>query len=91
LVRRPSSQAEGTEVLDAGDFVAGCAVVLGELGFDDYLGVDLVGSDEVGRPIEAWKALGALGLAVADAGAGEDVFDGVLDDVSDQLADGVSA
>ena len=77
-------------MLDAGHLVSRGAVVLGELCFDDHLGIELVGNDEVGCLIETVQTLGTFGLAVADARTRKHVLDGVLDDVADQFADGIT-
>ena len=74
-------------MLNARDLVAGRAVVLGELGLYDDLRVELIGDDEVGCLVEAWQALRSGGLAIADPGTAQDVFDGALDEVPDELAD----
>ena len=90
LVGWLSFHAERAGVLDPGNLVPGRTVVFGELGLDDDLGIDLVGDDKVRRLIEAGEPLRAPGLAIADARSNEHVLDGILDDVANQLADGIS-
>jgi hypothetical protein len=87
LVRRLSEQAERAQMLDARDLVAGRAIVLGQFGLDDDLGIDLVGDDEVRGLIEARQPLGAFRLAEADALSAQDILDRIFDDVPDELAD----
>lgn len=44
---------ERVQMLDAGDLVAGCAVVFCELRFDDDLPVVFARNHEIGRLVEA--------------------------------------
>ena len=62
-------------MLDARHFVAGGAVVFRDLGFDYYLGTELVRNDGVRGLVETRHSLGPLGLPEADAGRREDLLD----------------
>ena len=77
-------------MLNTRDLVTCRAVILGELGLNDDLRVEFVRDDEVGCLIEAWQALRSAGLAIADPGTGQHVFDGALDEVPDQFADRIA-
>lgn len=87
LARRCPHEAELSQMLDACHFVAGGAVVFRELGFDDHLGIELVGHDEVRCLVEPGHFLGALGLSIADACLCQFFLNGQFERVSNQLAD----
>lgn len=72
-------------MLDARHFVAGGAVVFRELGFDDHLGIELVGHDEVRCLVEPGDFLSALGLSIADACLCQDFLDRGIHVVADEL------
>ena len=44
--------AQRGQVLDAGDLIARCDIVFGQLGFDDHLRIELARDDEVWSLIE---------------------------------------
>ena len=77
-------------MLDTRYLVARCATTFGELAFDDYLGIELALGHEVGRLVETGKPHRPLGLTVADASARKDLFNGVLGDVANKLADEIA-
>ena len=89
LVRWPTFRTERAEVLNARYLIARRAVVFGELRFDDDLWIELVRDHEIGCLVEAGQTLCPPGLAKADAPAGQNVLNGVLDDITDELADGI--
>ena len=87
MIRRSIFAAQGGKTLNVDYLVPRRTFILGDDGFEHDLRVELAGDDEVGSMIESGDALRSSGLAKADTGASQSVFDGALDDVPDQLAD----
>lgn len=52
--------ADGSQVLDPGDFVPGCAIIFGPLGLDHHTRIPLIGDDEIRYLVEALDAFGTL-------------------------------
>ena len=77
-------------MLHSGYLVPRGAVVLGELCFDEHLGVELVWNHEIRRLVETWQTLCSLGLAKADTRLRKHFLDRVFEDVAYQLTDRVA-
>ena len=90
LIRRLACQAERAKVLHSGYLVPRGAVILGELRFDEHLGVELVWNREIRRLVETWQTLCSLGLAKTDTRSRKHLLDRILDDVAHQLTDRVA-
>src|ERR1700688_2464272 len=82
--------AQRIQMLDSGDLVARCAIVLGDLRLDDCLRSELSRDDEIRRLIKAFHTACPLSFAVADAGSRHSVLYRCLKHVADQLAHGVA-
>jgi hypothetical protein len=74
-------------MLHAGDLVPRRTVVLGYLGLDNDLRVELAGNDEIRRLIEAGDTLCPFRLTEANAGAGKYALNGAFQHIAHKLAD----
>ena len=82
--------AQRAQALHARNLVASRAVVFRELGLDQGHRVELIGNDEVRGLVETVDTLGALGLAEADLGSGENVLDRALDQFPDDFTNSIA-
>lgn len=90
VVCRPTGKTQFSEVLNASHLVPSCAVVFGNLRFNNDLWVKLARNDEIGRLIEPLDTFRPFCFTVTDAGLGQHVLDGRFKAVTDQLADRIA-
>ena len=74
IVLGTAGKAQFAEMLNARHLIAGRAVILGDLRFNNDLWIELAGNNEVRCLIETLDSFRALGLAETDACLGKDIL-----------------
>ena len=72
-------------MLDTCDLIPGFAIVLSDLGLDNYLWIELAWNDEIRRLIEARNSLRSFSLPVTDTSVAEHILDSGFQVVANQF------
>ena len=62
IIRTPACKAQLTEVLNTGYLISGRTVIFGDLCFDDDLGIEFAGDDEIRSLVKAFNLSARLVL-----------------------------
>jgi len=84
LSRRLASKAQRCKVLNTSYFVARCSIILGNLGFDHNVWIELTRDNKIRRLVESRDTFRAFSLSVAYACRAQDVLNGSLQAVANQ-------
>ncbi len=71
------------QMLHAGYFVSGCAIVLSDFRLYHHFRIILIRHDEIGRLVETIYALRPLSFTETDPRLGKNALDGSLQNISD--------